>query len=190
MTEQTTSRVAVFVEPTPNPNSLKFVVGRQLVQRGPYEFASVEEAGKSAFAQGIFQIEGVEGVFIGSDFVSVRKEHAANWDAIEPKVIAAIEEDIAAGKPLVEEGAAESRAGREASGPEGVIRNILDDEIRPAVAMDGGDVQFQSYDNGVLTLKLVGACSGCPSSLMTLKMGIERRLREDVPELQEVIAAS
>lgn len=188
MTEQAKSRIAVFVEPTPNPNSLKFVVGRQIVSSGPYEFAKAADAEKSKLAQDLFGIKGVEGVFIGSNFVTVRKDEDAAWDEIEPTALSKIEDGVSSGEPVVLEPESESNGAAEgASTQEVVIRQILDEEIRPAVASDGGDVQFESYDEGVLRLKLVGACSGCPSSLMTLKMGIERRLREDVPDLVEVI---
>lgn len=190
MAEQVKPRIAVFVEPTPNPNSLKFVCGRQIVTGGPYEYAKVAEAGKSKLAQTLFGIAGVEGVFVGSNFVTVRKDEAASWDAIEPKALSTIEDAVSSGEPVVLEPEAKAAAARTGgSAQEHVIRHILDEEIRPAVASDGGDVQFESYEEGVLRLKLVGACSGCPSSLMTLKMGIERRLREDVPELVEVISS-
>lgn len=189
MSEQAKSTVAVFVEPTPNPNSLKFVVGRQIVSHGPYEYARASEAAKSKLAQALFAIGGVEGVFVGSNFVTVRKDEDASWDAIEPKALSAIEDAASSGEPVVlEEKAAKAKSGG-GSAQEIVIRQILDEEIRPAVASDGGDVQFESYDGGILKLKLVGACSGCPSSLMTLKMGIERRLKEDVPDLVEVISS-
>lgn len=191
MADQVTSNVAVFVEPTPNPNSLKFVVGKKLVERGPYEFANPAEAEKSPLAQQIFAISGVEGVFVGSDFVTIRKSETGAWDEIEQTAISIIEKLVSdASAVIVDEtdAVAATESGEEPAEAK-VIRQILDEEIRPAVASDGGDVQFQTYIGGVLTLKLVGACSGCPSSLMTLKMGIERRLREDVPELLEVVAA-
>ncbi len=188
MTEQTNPTIAVFVEPTPNPNSLKFVVGRQIVSTGPYEFAKAADADKSKLAQALFAIGGVEGVFVGSNFVTVRKDEGASWEQIEPKALSLIEEGVSSGDPVViEPESVSGGAAKGASTQEVVIRQILDEEIRPAVASDGGDVQFESYVEGVLKLKLVGACSGCPSSLMTLKMGIERRLREDIPELVEVI---
>lgn len=181
------SRVAVFVEPTPNPNSLKFIVGRDIVSDGAtYEFASAGEAAGSPLARRLFEIAGVEGVFIGRDFVSVRKAAGAGWDAIEPKAIDAIEDEVSSGRPAVESAKAAAATG--GSDAEMKIRRILDEEIRPAVASDGGDVVFQSFEDGRLTLRLVGACSGCPSSTMTLKMGIERRLMEDIPELREVVS--
>jgi Fe-S cluster biogenesis protein NfuA len=181
------SRVAVFVEPTPNPNSLKFVVGRRIVDRGSHEFATAEQAAASPLAAAIFKVPGVDGVFIGGDFVTVRKTTEATWDAIEPEATRLIEDEVSSGRPLVA-AEAEGESAERGAGPEGVIRRILDEEIRPAVASDGGDVVFQDYKEGTLTLRLVGACSGCPSSILTLKMGIERRLREDVPELKEVVS--
>jgi len=183
---ESSQRVAVFVEPTPNPNSLKFIVGREIIPGGSFEFANKAEAAKSSLATSLFDIPGVEGVFLGRDFVSVRKLGDASWDVIEPKAIQIIEEAVASGKPVVEA----SAQGPAASGNEveARIRQILDNEIRPAVASDGGDVVFQHYREGILTLRLVGSCSGCPSSTMTLKMGIERRLKEDVPDLKEVVS--
>ena len=190
MAEQASATVPVFVEPTPNPNSLKFVLDRYVVKSGPYEFASVDEASASPVAVEIFGITGVEGVFIGRNFVTVRKLDNATWDGIEARAIELIQKAVASGDSLVDEsaGAEPTAADSGATGSELTIRTILDEEIRPAVASDGGDVRFMSFDAGILKLKLVGACSGCPSSSMTLRMGIERRLREDVPELLEVVS--
>lgn len=187
MSEATSAKVAVFVEPTPNPNSLKFILGREIIARGPYEFATASEAKDSPLATRLFDIPGVEGVFIGANFVSVRKTQEARWGDIEPKAVEIIEEGAGPGQSIVNE-KDDHVHGEDMSDSEAVIRRILDFEIRPAVASDGGDVVFHSYEGGVLTLKLVGSCSGCPSSLMTLKMGIERRLKEDVPELTEVVS--
>jgi len=184
--ETMTPRVAVFVEPTPNPNSLKFIVGREITSQGSYEYAQPEEAKNSFLAARIFEIDGVDGVFIGRDFVTVRKKAEASWSEIESHAIDLIEEAVSGTRPVVAEKKAEDV--EHGDDVEGIIRRILDLEIRPAVASDGGDVVYQGYKDGILTLKLVGACSGCPSSLMTLRMGIERRLREDVPELKEVVS--
>ena len=191
MTGRAEHRVAVFVEPTPNPNSLKFIVAKEIA-RGSYEFATAAEAKKSPLAEALFKIPGVEGVYIGASFVTVRKKTASAWDEIEPRATEIIEDAVSSGAPIVsaEAESAPAASGAGAGGPEGVIRRILDEEIRPAVASDGGDVVFQTYETGILTLKLIGSCSGCPSSLMTLRMGIERRLREDVPELQEVVSVA
>ncbi len=189
MAEQAPATVPVFVEPTPNPNSLKFVLDRYIIQSGPYEFGRVEEASASPLAIEIFAISGVEGVFMGRNFVTVRKQDGATWDAIEAPAIELIQNAVGSGTPVVDEaaGPAAEPSGEGATGSERIIRTILDEEIRPAVASDGGDVRFMSFEDGVLKLKLVGACSGCPSSLMTLRMGIERRIRDDVPELVEVV---
>lgn len=186
MAEQKTDRIAVFVEPTPNPNSLKFMVGRQLTDGASYEFASAAEAEGSPLAARIFEIAGVEGVFIGSNFVTVRKFADSAWDDIEPRAVELIEDAASSGEDVVD--TKKAAATVHASDAEATIRKILDDEIRPAVAYDGGDIVFRKFEDGILTLKLVGACSGCPSSLMTLRMGIERRLKEDVADLVEVVA--
>lgn len=185
----TIPKVAVFVEPTPNPNSLKFIVGREITARGSYEFDSPAKARDSGLATRLFQIPGVEGVFIGTNFVTVRKKTEISWDSVEPAATALIEEEVSSGRPIVaEEVAGEDAGDGDMTDSEAKIRRILDMEIRPAVASDGGDVMFHSFAGGILTLKLVGSCSGCPSSLMTLRMGIERRLKEDVPELTEVVS--
>ena len=188
MSDSVASKIAVFVEPTPNPNSLKFMVGRDIISGGSHEFSNAEEASHSPLAARLFEVAGVDGVFYGSNFVTVRKTAEARWDDLEPKAIDIIEEIVSSGVALVPEKTEEGATN--ATGAEAIIRRILDEEVRPAVASDGGDVIFQTYESGVLTLKLVGACSGCPSSIMTLKMGIERRLKEDVPELREVVSLS
>lgn len=189
MSELETPKVAVFVEPTPNPNGLKFIVGREIISGAGHEFASSAEAVGSPLAEKLFELQGVEGVFIGANFVSVRKTTEAEWSAIEPDAITIIEEGAAPGRKIVADAPKQEAPTTEAAdGPEAIIRKILDEEVRPAIAGDGGDVTFEKYVDGVLTLRLMGSCSGCPSSLMTLRMGIERRLREDVPELKEVIS--
>lgn len=187
MSDTQVSKVAVFVEPTPNPNSLKFVCGRRLVN-DTYEFSTAAEAAGSPMASRLFEIPGVEGVFVGRDFVTVRKTADASWDDIEDKAIDVVETIASSGVVVVGDNPADGGAAADAGEVETTIRRVLDDEIRPAVASDGGDVVFQKYEDGILTLRLVGACSGCPSSTMTLKMGIERRLREEVPELREVVS--
>ncbi len=180
-------KIAIFVEPTPNPNSLKFIVGREIVSKGSFEFANAAQAKESPLAASLFDVKGVEGVFIGRDFVTVRKTMDASWDDIESRAIEIIESAVSSGQPIVK-APTESAATTNGTDVESKIRRILDEEIRPAVASDGGDVMFQKYSDGVLTLRLVGSCSGCPSSTMTLKMGIERRLKEDVPDLREVVS--
>lgn len=191
MTDAISNKVAVFVEPTPNPNSLKFIIGKQILESGSYDFDSAEAAAESALAKPLFAIAGVAGVFLGSNFVAIRKNPDAAWSDIEDRTVQVIEDIVSTGVPVVK---AQAETAPEQTGDmspaEITIRKILDEEVRPAVASDGGDVVFRSFDTGtgVLTLQLVGACSGCPSSTFTLKMGIERRLKEDVPELTEVIS--
>ncbi len=191
MTDAISQKVAVFVEPTPNPNSLKFIIGRQILESGSYDFDTADAAAESALARPLFEIAGVAGVFLGANFVAIRKSPDAVWSDIEDRTVQVIEDIVSTGVPVVTAPAeaAPEQAG-DMSPAEATIRKILDTEVRPAVASDGGDVVFRNYDDasGVLTLQLVGACSGCPSSTFTLKMGIERRLKEDVPELTEVVS--
>ena len=187
-TETTTPKVAVFVEPTPNPNSLKFILGRPILDSGSYEFATAAEAEKSPLAKDIFAIAGVDGVFLGLNFVSIRKTAEAEWGNIEAPAIEILEEGCKPGRTIVHDDASAEVSKEASTDAERIIQKIIDEEIRPAVAMDGGDIVFQTFEDGILTLKLVGACAGCPSSTMTLRMGIERRLKEDVPELKQVVS--
>ncbi len=182
-------KVAVWVEPTPNPNSLKFIVARELIPSGSYDFADREVAAQSPLARSLFDIPGVQGVFVGTDFITLRKDAATAWEAIEPRAVEVIQA-LASAEGAIVGATGQVEHSATAGDAESRIRRILDEEIRPAVSMDGGDVVFQSWEpaRGVLTLRLVGACSGCPSSIMTLRMGIERRLKEDIPELTEVVS--
>ena len=181
--------VTITAEVTPNPNTLKFNVNRALVETGSLNFPDREAARGSALAERLFGIEQVLGVMAGRDFVTVTKAPSAQWQALAPGVIEALKELLASGAPLFAAGVPH------VPGPEGShdtdverrIQEILDREIRPAVAMDGGDIIFYGYENGVVTLHLQGSCSSCPSSVMTLKMGVENRLRAAVPEVREVV---
>lgn len=184
--------VYVSLEFTPNPNTLKYSVNRELLgQQAALNFIQKEDALKrSPLAGKLFDIPGISGVMIGRDFVTVTKTDEGDWDVVHKGSSQAIEKHLAADLPVVDE--AELAAYRAHKGGDTVvekkIRDILDQEIRPAVAMDGGDITFDRYESGVVYLHLQGSCSGCPSSTMTLKMGIENRLREAIPEIQEVVS--
>ncbi len=184
--------VEISAEVTPNPNTLKFIVDRVLVESGSMNFPDREKARGARLPERLFEIENVLGVMVGRGFVTVTKAPAANWQTMVEPVIGALKELFASEQTLLPAGVPASEA---AEGPqsgdgevERKIREILDNEIRPAVAMDGGDITFYGYQDGVVTLHLQGSCSSCPSSVLTLKMGVERQLQALVPEVREVVA--
>ncbi|TKA95713.1 NifU family protein [Cereibacter changlensis] len=179
----------IQTESTPNPATLKFLPGQTVLEMGTADFASAEAAGSSPLARRIFATGGVSGVFFGTDFVTVTKAEDVAWDHIKPSILGAIMEHYQSGAPVIEgEQAASGHAVTE--GPDSdVIRQIkelLDTRVRPAVAQDGGDITFHGFDRGVVYLHMQGACAGCPSSTLTLKMGIENLLRHYIPEVLEV----
>ena len=182
----------IETEGTPNPATLKFLPGRDVMGQGTADFAAVDTAGRSPLAQALFQLPGVARVFLGGDFVTITKADAAEWQALRPQVLGAIMEHFVAGRPVIEraaDGAADALD--EDVAPEDreiveQIKELLDTRVRPAVASDGGDIVFRGYREGVVMLHMQGACSGCPSSSATLKHGIENMLRHYVPEVQWV----
>lgn len=180
--------VNIQLEWTPNPNTLKYVVDQPLIPSGAVAFRDRQSAeGKSPLAQKLFRIEGVTAVMLGTNFVTISKGEEGDWDAMNEAVMAALEQHLSAGEPVVigEIGSGHSAASD--SEIERQIRDILDEEIRPAVMNDGGDITLDRFENGVVYLHMRGSCSGCPSSLMTLKMGIEERLRASIPDVAEVV---
>lgn len=190
----TQNPVYVSLEFTPNPNTLKYSVNRQLLQtRTTANFAKPEDAEVSPLAKKIFGIPGIRGVMIGKDFVTVTKTEDGDWDVVHKQTSQTLEDHLNRGETVVNEDkmAAEANA-KKASGAtaavETKIREILDQEIRPAVAMDGGDITFDRFEDGVVYVHMQGSCAGCPSSTATLKDGIEARLRDVVPEVIEVVA--
>jgi Fe-S cluster biogenesis protein NfuA len=190
MTDQA---VNVSLEFTPNPNTLKFVVNRTLLETGAANFTSADKTETSPLAKKLFSVGGVTGVMIGRNFVTVSKGETGDWELIHQNVMDTVTRHLEAGEPAVlkTEGtsAGAPTAHTSATGEiETKIRQILDEEIRPAVAMDGGDITFDKYLDGVVYLFLQGACSGCPSSTMTLKINIESRLRKAIPEIKEVVS--
>ncbi len=179
----------IQTESTPNPATLKFLPGQSVLEMGTADFPSAEAAAKSPLASRIFAVEGVTGVFFGIDFVTVTKADAVEWDHIKPAILGAIMEHYQSGAPVLEgEQAASGHA--EHTGEDGEIvdqiKELLDTRVRPAVAQDGGDITFHGFDRGVVYLHMQGACAGCPSSTLTLKMGIENLLRHYIPEVVEV----
>jgi Fe-S cluster biogenesis protein NfuA len=182
--------VYVSLEFTPNPNTLKYSVNRELMPRGAANFTNLKDAEtRSPLATKLFGIDGISGVMIGKDFVTVTKTEAGDWDIVHKGASQTIEKHLGANEPVVIGDETAPSAHNAASGDiEKKIREILDNEIRPAVAMDGGDITFEKFESGVVYLMLQGSCAGCPSSTATLKMGIETRLREAIPEVQEVVS--
>ncbi len=178
----------IQTEDTPNPATLKFLPGRPVMTSGSADFAERADATPSPLASRLFDVENVEGVFLGADFVSVTKGEAGDWRLMKPALLGVIMEHFISGRPVIEGASAvaeESFADGDAE-IVGQIKELLDTRVRPAVANDGGDIVFRSYDKGIVHLVMQGACAGCPSSTMTLKMGIENLLKHYIPEVVEV----
>ncbi|MEQ9315889.1 MAG: NifU family protein [Henriciella sp.] len=192
----------IQTEPTPNPDTLKFLPGETVAgASGPYDFASESEAGSSPLAQTVFQVDGVTRVFLGADFLSVSKAETSDWKHVRPMVLAAIMDHYVAGLPVINDGSMPVHADDGATSLDdyegetkeivGEILELIETRVRPAVAQDGGDITFQKFDadTGIVHLSMRGACAGCPSSTMTLKQGIENMLKAYVPEVNAVEAA-
>ena len=178
----------IQTEPTPNPASLKFLPGRVVMEKGTADFRSVEEAKKSLLAQNLFKIEKVEGVFFGSDFISITKNKSIDWQVLKPSILGAIADHYESGAPImikIENSEDETTSAKD-SDIVAQIKELLDTRVRPAVAQDGGDITFSDYKDGIVFLQMKGACSGCPSSTATLKAGIENMLKHYLPEVQGV----
>ena len=187
----------IRTEETPNPRTLKFLPGRQLMSEGVREFATPEEAAESPLAEALFDVDGVARVFFGSDFLTVTKDSdAVDWRNIQASILAAVMDWDASGEPLLRSeapqgggsGHAEEVYEGDAAQIVAEIKDLLDTRIRPAVAQDGGDILFSRYepDTGIVWLHMRGACAGCPSSTATLKAGVENMLRHYVPEVSRV----
>ncbi|MBW8305176.1 MAG: NifU family protein [Brevundimonas sp.] len=179
----------IQTELTPNPNVLKCLPGRE-VSAEPREFRTIAEAAASPLAEGLFQLEGVSGVFYGADYISVTRDPAGlDWPQMKAPILAAIMDHFVSGAPLIRGGSLDS-ADAEGEDSEIVaeIKQLLDSRVRPAVAQDGGDILFDSFDldTGVLSLRMRGACAGCPSSSATLKAGVEQMMKHYIPEVTSV----
>ncbi len=180
----------IQTEATPNPATLKFLPGRVVLPEGTYDFRSRTDAGVSPLAQKLFDVPGVVAVFFGHDFVTVTKSESVDWDHIKPAILGAVMEHYQSGAPVMDEGQGTASGHAEHTGEDaeivGQIKELLDTRVRPAVAQDGGDITFHGFERGVVYLHMQGACAGCPSSTLTLKMGIENLLRHYIPEVTEV----
>ena len=176
----------VQTEVTPNPNSLKFLPGKNVSNSGPYEITNKDEI-NNELVRNILSVNGVEGVFLGKDFISVNKDENTKWDEIKHIVISLINDFYSNGKDFVIDENINQDV-KSLNEIEDKIVKILDQKIRPAVARDGGDIKFKEFKNGIVKVQLQGSCSGCPSSTMTLKQGVQNLLCHYLPEVKEVIA--
>lgn len=187
----TAQNLEVRLEFTPNPNALKYVLDEQvLLPRGAASFADKKSAEGSPLAKRLLDIPGVAACMIGYNFVSVTKSESGDWEVLDLKTREALKAHVASGEPAVNPLSLEKSSAPVAGETEldRKIKEVLDRDIRPAVAMDGGDVVFERFENGIVYLYMQGSCAGCPSSTATLKMGIETRIKQAVPEVQEVVA--
>ena len=181
----------IQTEATPNPATLKFLPGREVLGDRVADFRTPEEAAHSPLAQRLFAIDGVKGVFLGSDFISVTKD-GRDWPHLKPAILGAVMEHFLTGAPVIDEAAGAAPAGPseffEEKDAETVatIKELIETRIRPAVAGDGGDITFRGFRDGIVYLDMKGACSGCPSSTATLRHGIQNLLRHYVPDVVEV----
>jgi NFU1 iron-sulfur cluster scaffold homolog, mitochondrial len=183
----------IQTESTPNPRTLKFLPGRDVLGQGSREFADADAALASPLATALFNVDGVERVYLGGDFITITKSEGIEWPHLKPHVLAAIMDHFTSGRPILGDSAASAdESGEadivyegEAAGIVKELKEIIDARVRPAVARDGGDITFHSWDHehGIVRLNMRGSCAGCPSSTLTLKQGIENMLRHYVPEV-------
>jgi Fe-S cluster biogenesis protein NfuA len=180
----------IQTESTPNPATLKFLPGQTVLEAGTADFPTPESGEASPLAKRIFAAGSVTGVFFGMDFITVTKDESAEWDHIKPAILGAIMEHFQSGQAVMGADQQASGGHAEHSGEDaeivGQIKELLDTRVRPAVAQDGGDITFHGFDRGIVYLHMQGACAGCPSSTLTLKMGIENLLRHYIPEVVEL----
>ena len=181
----------IQTEDTPNPETLKFIPGDIILETGTADFSSKEGATVSPLALKLFEIDGVSRVFLATDFISVTKDPQLDWNNLKPSILTAIMEHYSSGLPAINETEDRKSVSNDTEDSETIkqIKDLLETRVRPAVAMDGGDITFCSFESGIVTLQMKGACAGCPSSTATLKMGIENMLRHYIPEVTEVRAA-
>ena len=178
----------IQTEETPNPATLKFLPGRILMKEGSAQFNTQEEASKSPLALKLFEIDGVKGVFFGADFLTVSKAENQDWAVLKPSILGVMMEHFVTHQPLFFDETIPKSVNNDDDPLVIQIQELLDQRIRRAVAMDGGDIVFDRFENGIVYVHMQGACSGCPSSSATLKSGIENLLRHYVPEVTEVKA--
>jgi Fe-S cluster biogenesis protein NfuA len=179
----------IQTEITPNPATLKFLPGCDVMGEGTANFTDSDQAARSPLAQRLFEVDGVAGVFLGSDFVTVTKTLERGWVMLKPIILGAIMDHFTSGQPVVAEDSGAGGRGVEAGEDDEItaqIKELIETRVRPAVAQDGGDITFHGFEDGIVYLHMQGSCSGCPSSTATLRHGIENMLRYYVPEVVEV----
>jgi len=184
----------IQTEATPNPATLKFIPGRVVLDGGTLEFASRDAAGRSPLAERLFAVPGVTSVFYGSDFITVTKREG-DWQHLKPAILGAIMEHYMSGAPLLADGSAANDEAQDEDAEVfdeadtetvGMIKDLIETRVRPAVANDGGDITFRGFKDGIVYLNMKGSCAGCPSSTATLQHGIQNLLRHFVPDVVEV----
>lgn len=182
----------IQTETTPNPLTLKFIPGVDVLGAGNTRFyTSSTKADDSPLARELFRVQGVSAVFLGADFITVTKAEAADWNVLKAELLTGIMDFFVAGKPVLEESTSRVKAAAPGGEEPEIVKEIIeliDTRVRPAVAQDGGDIIFHSYADGIVRLEMHGSCSGCPSSTLTLKQGIENMLKHYIPEVQAVEA--
>jgi Fe-S cluster biogenesis protein NfuA len=176
----------IQTETTPNPATLKFLPGQTVLEHGALEFKSAEDSARAPLAQRLFGIQGVKNVFLGRDFVSISKHEDTDWPVLKPMILAALMEHFSTGQPIVLDTGPAAEEGGEDNEIVLQIKELIATRVRPAVMMDGGDIVFDRFEDGIVYLHMRGACAGCPSSTATLKSGIENMLKHFVPEVMEV----
>ena len=177
----------IQTEKTPNPNSLKFIPGKKVMAKGSIEISEKNQI-DNELVKNIFSIDGVESIFLSEDFLSVNKKEEINWENLIYIIKSYINDYYSSGKEITIDQYNKSSDTDDLDDIEKKIIKILDTKIRPAVARDGGDIKFQEFNNGIVKVKLQGSCSGCPSSTMTLKQGVQNLLCHYIPEVKEVLA--
>jgi Fe-S cluster biogenesis protein NfuA len=182
----------IQTEQTPNPATLKFLPGKPVMASGSAELTDPEAARRlSPLAARLFEVDGVTGVYLGADFISVSKAEAQEWHLLKPAVLGAIMEHYLSGEPVAHEGAIQGDQNVARDGEDETVRRIrelIDTRVRPAVAQDGGDIVYRGFKDGTLYLGMQGACAGCPSSMVTLKRGVEGLIKHYVPEVETIEA--
>jgi Fe-S cluster biogenesis protein NfuA len=178
----------IQTERTPNPATLKFLPGVTVMASGTANFPVATEAQNSPLATGLFGVEGVTGIYLGADFITVTKVDDKDWDILKPQILGAIMEHFQSGNSVIEGDVDAPAEDGALDGIEQQIKELIDTRVRPAVAQDGGDIVYKGFEDGVVFLHMQGACAGCPSSTATLKNGIENMLRHYIPEVTEVRA--
>lgn len=192
--KQTITPIVIYTEATPNPASLKFVINQTLLENASVDMQYAEDATQSPFAEMLFNQEGVRSVFISDNFITITKEDSFEWEVLMQPIKEAIKSFLNSEEPVFDADFQPDNNQYSNTAQEGdselvaKIKNVLETYVTPAVAMDGGSISFVSFDEGVLTLKLQGACSGCPSSMVTLKQGIDSLMKRFVPEVEEIRA--